>query len=1090
MNALFHRQTDVGLQETEGGFRTQVYTATDLADVDYAAVRAELNREVERFTNVGSGWTLTAILRFVVRIGQYRPLVGSSFIPTPASLMAKQALINVFNPDDNMCFAWAVLSALYPCKKNAERISKYRPHLNSIDLTGLNFPVPVNRIARFEKNNPTISINVYALGKDDREIIPKFVTKCGAREKHIDLLLLSTKTGDNFHYTWIKNMSALIFHRSKHRRVAYVCPHCVHPFTSARAFDDHFPDCSKHVYQRTIYPEPQSDESIVKWKSREKTERVPFVIYADFESCLVPVHDDSGGLDEHIPSGFCAYTVSTDPEFETEPMTYSGRDCMKAFYDHLASEQHRIAAILEDYHEMLPLTREEQERFDQTRACVACNKSFSDLNPKIMHHNHRTGKFIAALCNGCNLQIKNREDNFFVPVVFHNLKNYDAHHIFRHFSKSIAAKYDKKGRASYRSVKIIALNLERYISFEIQHLRFIDSCQFLNAKLEKLVNNLPRDSLRHTKRHMGDNELLFAKGIFPYEWFDSFGKFDCTELPPKDAFYSKLDEEDITDEEYERAQNVWTSMGCQNFKNYHDLYLTTDTLLLADVFENFRDVSMTTYRLDPAHYLTTPSLTWDACLKYTNVELELITDPEIFLFFESAMRGGISAISNRYARANNPYLEPKDYDSSQPHSYIYYLDANNLYGWAMSQCLPVGGFRFLPEEEISKIDFANVPDDSETGFVVECDLEYPSELHETHNDYPLAPDHVMVTEAMLSPFCKSMNVKHAFTEKLIGDLHPKIKYKTHYRNLKLYLSLGMKLLRVHRVVAFRQEPWLKPYVELNTKMRQQAKTDFEKDFFKLMVNAFFGKSMENVRKRRKVDLVSDAVKLKKLLAKQQLQQFVIVNEEVVMVERIRAKVTLNKPIYIGFTVLDVSKLLMFDFHYNVIAKRYGKNARLLFTDTDSLCYYFATDDVYRDMLEYRHLLDTSNYPRDHPLYSAENMKVIGKMKDECGGKPPLEFVGLRSKMYSLLTYDKKLSKRTAKGVKNRYLVKNVMHDAYLRTLRNRTIIHAKYRLFRSRAHRLQTVECRKVALCAYDDKRYVLEDGINTAAYGHYLLCK
>jgi hypothetical protein len=194
----------------------------------------------------------------------------------------------------------------------------------------------------------------------------------------------------------------------------------------------------------------------------------------------------------------------------------------------------------------------------------------------------------------------------------------------------------------------------------------------------------------------------------------------------------------------------------------------------------------------------------------------------------------------------------------------------------------------------------------------------------------------MVTEAMLSPFCKSMNVKHAFTEKLIGDLHPKIKYKTHYRNLKLYLSLGMKLLRVHRVVAFRQEPWLKPYVELNTKMRQQAKTDFEKDFFKLMVNAFFGKSMENVRKRRKVDQVSDAVKLKKLLAKQQLEQFVVVNEEVVMVERIRAKVTLNKPIYIGFTVLDVSKLLMFDFHYNVIAKRYGKNARLLFTDTDSL----------------------------------------------------------------------------------------------------------------------------------------------------------
>jgi hypothetical protein len=253
-----------------------------------------------------------------------------------------------------------------------------------------------------------------------------------------------------------------------------------------------------------------------------------------------------------------------------------------------------------------------------------------------------------------------------------------------------------------------------------------------------------------------------------------------------------------------------------------------------------------------------------------------------------------------------------------------------------------------------------------------------------------------------------------------------------------------------------------------------------------MVNAFFGKSIESVRKRHKVHLVSNTVKLRKLLAKHQLEQFVIVNEEVVLVDRIRNKVTLNKPIYIVFTILDAPKLLMFDFHYNVIAKCYGKNARLLFTDTDSLCYHLITDDVYRDMLEYIHLLDTINYPRDHPMYSADNMEVIGKMKDECGGKPPLEFVGLRLEMYSLFTYDKKLSKRTVKGVKNQYLVKNIMHDAYLRTLRNRTLVHAKYRLFRS--HKIQTVKCCKVALCAYDDKRHVLEDGERTLTYGHVLL--
>jgi hypothetical protein len=470
MDALFHRQSDAGVQETEGGFRTQVFTALDPADIDFADVRAELDREVERFTNVGSGWNFTAILRFVVRIGQYRPLVGSSFIPTPASLVVKHALINVYNPNDSMCFAWAVLSALHPSKQNAERISKYRPHLKSIDLSGLKFPVPVNQVARFEKNNPTISVNVYVLGEDEDEIIPKHVTKCCRREKHVDLLLLSSKKSDNFHYTWIKNLSALICRRSNHKEATYVCPHCVHPFSSTQAFDNHFPDCSKHVYQVTRYPDPESEESIVKWKSREKTERVPFVIYADFESCLVPESGKIGVMEEHVPSGFCAYTVSVDPEFETEPVLYSGRDCMDVFYDHLANEQGRIAAILKDCHEMSPLTAEERERYDRESSCSNCREAFSKDNYKVRHHNHRTGKFVGALCNSCNLQIRSTETEFFIPVVFHNLKNYDAHHIFRNFNKRIAAKYDKKGRQSYRSVHIIALNLERYISFEIQHL--------------------------------------------------------------------------------------------------------------------------------------------------------------------------------------------------------------------------------------------------------------------------------------------------------------------------------------------------------------------------------------------------------------------------------------------------------------------------------------------------------------------------------------------------------------------------------------------------------------------------------------------
>jgi hypothetical protein len=178
---------------------------------------------------------------------------------------------------------------------------------------------------------------------------------------------------------------------------------------------------------------------------------------------------------------------------------------------------------------------------------------------------------------------------------------------------------------------------------------------------------------------LGENDLLYAKGIFPYEWFDTFNKFDDVELPPRDSFYSNLNEEGITEDEYARARNVWTTFECEKFKYYHDLYLKTDIILLVDVFENFREISLKTYELDPAQYDTTPALTWDACLKHTKISLDLITYAEMFTYFKSGMRGGISVISNRFARANNPYIKPEDYDKTKQNSYICYMREQTIF---------------------------------------------------------------------------------------------------------------------------------------------------------------------------------------------------------------------------------------------------------------------------------------------------------------------------------------------------------------------------------------------------------------------------
>ena len=303
----------------------------------------------------------------------------------------------------------------------------------------------------------------------------------------------------------------------------------------------------------------------------------------------------------------------------------------------------------------------------------------------------------------------------------------------------------------------------------------------------------------------------------------------------QEAFYSSLSNEGITDDDYKHAQQVWDTFDCRNIGDYHDIYLRTDVLLLADVFENFRRTALSTYDLDPAHYYTLPGYSWDALLKSTNVSLELITDPDMYLFIENGLRGGISMVSHRHARANN--LQMENYDPSQPNSYLMYLDSNNLYGWAMSQAMPTGGFKWVDYTD----QILETPVNSGHGFILEVDLEYPASLHREHNDYPLAPEKLKVEKHWMSPYqqklIKELNVSGAEVEKLVPNLQPKTRYVLHYRNLQLYLQLGLKLTKVHKVLEFQQSPWMQPYIQKNTELRKLAKNDFQKDFFKLMNNA-------------------------------------------------------------------------------------------------------------------------------------------------------------------------------------------------------------------------------------------------------------
>ncbi|XP_050065801.1 uncharacterized protein LOC126554820 [Aphis gossypii] len=301
-------------------------------------------------------------------------------------------------------------------------------------------------------------------------------------------------------------------------------------------------------------------------------------------------------------------------------------------------------------------------------------------------------------------------------------------------------------------------------------------------------------------------------------------------------------------------------------------------------------------------------------LKYTRVKLELLTEYDMLLMIEKGIRGGLTQASMRYAKANNE--RTPDYDPTKSKSWLIYQDCNNLYGWAMSQHMPYGGFKWV-EPKLEGLNDLN--DTSPIGRIYEVDITYPKELHDKHNDLPFLPQNSIPAGSKV--------------KKLMATLQSKKNYIIHYRNLQQAIANGLIVEKVHRVVQFNQSPWLAPYIVLNTEMRKKAANDFEKDFFKLLNNAVFGKTMESMRKRIKMELVSSDRRLQKLINQSTFKHCTTYNETLNAVALENKIIDFCKPIYIGFAVLEISKYLMYDYHYNVMQKYYDDKIELMYTDT-------------------------------------------------------------------------------------------------------------------------------------------------------------
>ena len=335
------------------------------------------------------------------------------------------------------------------------------------------------------------------------------------------------------------------------------------------------------------------------------------------------------------------------------------------------------------------------------------------------------------------------------------------------------------------------------------------------------------------------------------------------------------------------------------------------------------------YELDPAHFLSAPGLAWQACLKKTEVEIELLINIDMLLMAEKAIRGGIYQAIHRYTTSNEKYM--KNYEKTL-HHHISCIKMRKI--CMDGQCLK--NFEWVEELSEFKEDFLKIYDEnSNKGYFLEVNVEHPKNLHNLHSDLSFLPERKKIKKC----------------NKLVCDFHDKKNYVVHIKALKQALNHGLILKKVHRMIQFNQKAWLKSYIDMNTILRKEARNDFEKDFCKLMNNAVFGKTMENMRKHRDIKLVTTDKKRNQLVSEPNYHTTKYFSENLLAIEMKKTKVKMNKPVYLGMSILDISKTLMYEFWYDYIKPKYQDRAKLCYMNTDSFVIYVKTEDFYEDIAD-------------------------------------------------------------------------------------------------------------------------------------------
>lgn len=1016
-----------------------LFPSSNLKSWYVTSIKEQMLSRISEFDEGPSNLTLKEIISLSFYIQKTQIVRGGTYIPTPAFLRGK--IVNVKN-NDEFCFLHTINSFLKK-KKPLDELN--------LDIRNLSFPLKLKDVAKFEKKN-RFSVNVLGIKKQEIFIYHRTKNYKG-KSNHINMLLL--EEGTKKHYTLVRNLSRLCCSQLRNKKIAkFFCEMCLNYFLTEKKLQLHLPNCLKFNDVIVNFP----TKKFISFENFHKQKKIPFIIFADSECVLSPVSSRilKGAVNQHEVHSIGFYLHSDHPRLiQSEYFFKRGENVAKWFAQRLKDIAYQVDDILKNVDEALCLSRQQQENFNESECCYLCNEPFSLEDWKVRDHDHLSGEFLGPCHNSCNLKAQKQ---YVLPCVFQNLMKYDMHLIIRDLAKEFNGRID-----------VIAKNSETYVGVIIWlgrvKLTFIDSYKFLPGKLETLANYLPiekKQLLRKFSESDDQFQMMIRKGFFPYEYLTDINKLEEPRLPPIEAFFSSLSGETISMENYEHVQKMWTIFRMKTLGDLSDVYLKIDVLLLCCVFQTFRESCLENYSLDPAHYFTLPGLSWDSFLKFSKTKLEIIKDIDIYNFFEN-IRGGFTSCVKRFCSSN--CIHQRDYNPMEPIRTIFYLDRVSLYAGILSQALPYKDFRWV--EDIDNFDIFQ-QNDPNIGYVLEVDVDIPEALHDKFKDYPLLPDHE------IPPGKKD--------KKLLATLYNKKNYVVHIENLKFAIRHGLTLRKIHRVLSFRQKPFLKGFIDLNVRLRAAATNDFDKNLYKLMSNSIFGRSIINKRNFIDFKLINSWKKASLVIAKDQFLRCVIFEENLVGFHMRKPSIVLDNPVYIGFCVLDLAKLSMQEFHYDVIQP--SLKANLLYTDTDSFLYEIEDDDPYRFMRENIELFDTSDYPENNRFDMPRvNKKVPLKMSEELKGVIILRFVGLRAKLYALETEEDAYKK--AKGVKSNVLERDITFSDYYDSLMNERTVSVDQVNIRTKNHLLYTVSNKKIALDPFDDKRYIIPNSVCTLPWGH-----